>query len=77
MDWIIDLLDNDALRLERLNRLLESLPVEHRHGLEPVKLLVLRPSSADTESAFLRSTTKPLKKPLLKPMKAAAANARW
>jgi NTE family protein len=40
----LDLLDNDALRLERLNRLLESLPPEHRYGLEPVKLLVLRPS---------------------------------
>lgn len=40
----LDLLDNDALRLERLNRLLEILPEEHRHGLEPVKLLVLRPS---------------------------------
>ena len=40
----LDLLDNDALRLERLNRLLEALPSEHRHGLEPVKLLVLRPS---------------------------------
>ncbi|MGD8282311.1 MAG: patatin-like phospholipase family protein [Gemmatimonadota bacterium] len=40
----LDLLDNDALRLERLNRLLEALPEEQRHGLEPVKLLVLRPS---------------------------------
>ncbi len=40
----LDLLDNDALRLERLNRLLAALPPEERHGLEPVKLLVLRPS---------------------------------
>ncbi|MDX1493740.1 MAG: patatin-like phospholipase family protein [Longimicrobiales bacterium] len=40
----LDLLDNDALRLERLNNLLELLPKEQRHGLEPVKLLVLRPS---------------------------------
>jgi len=40
----LDLLDNDALRLERLNRLLEALPEEQRHGLEPVELLVLRPS---------------------------------
>ncbi len=40
----LDLLDNDALRLERLNRLLEALPEDQRHGLEPVKLLVLRPS---------------------------------
>jgi len=40
----LDLLDNDALRMERLNQLLEALPVEHRHGLEPIKLLVMRPS---------------------------------
>ena len=40
----LDQLDNDALRLERLNRLLETLPEEQRHGLEPAKLLVLRPS---------------------------------
>lgn len=40
----LDLLDNDALRLERLNRLLETLPEDKRHGLEPVKLLVMRPS---------------------------------
>ena len=33
--------------------------------------------SAETESAFRRSTTKPLKKPLVKPMNAAAASARW
>ena len=40
----LDLLDHDALRLERLNRLVEALPESQRHGLEPVKLLVLRPS---------------------------------
>jgi NTE family protein len=40
----LDLLDNDALRLERLNRLVETLPEEERQGLEPIKLLVLRPS---------------------------------
>ncbi len=40
----LDLLDNDALRLERLNRLLERLPEEHRAGLRPVDLLTLRPS---------------------------------
>jgi len=40
----LDLLDHDALRLERLNRLLEALPEDKRHGLEPIKLLVLRPS---------------------------------
>lgn len=40
----LDLLDADALRLERLNRLLEALPEGQREGLRPVKLLVLRPS---------------------------------
>jgi NTE family protein len=40
----LDLLENDALRLERLNRLLESLPPEQRDGLKPVRLLTLRPS---------------------------------
>jgi NTE family protein len=40
----LDLLDHDALRLERLNRLLARLPVEEREGLRPIKLLVLRPS---------------------------------
>tara|TARA_Y100001970_G_scaffold179055_1_gene217974 strand:+ start:11958 stop:13067 length:1110 start_codon:yes stop_codon:yes gene_type:complete len=40
----LDLLDHDALRLERLNRLVEALPESQRHGLEPIKLLVLRPS---------------------------------
>ncbi len=41
----LDLLDHDALRLERLNRLLEKLPTEDRIGLRPVKLMVLRPST--------------------------------
>ena len=40
----LDLLDNDALRLERLNRLLLSLPEEQRAGLRHVDLLTLRPS---------------------------------
>jgi NTE family protein len=40
----LDLLDHDALRLERLNRLVERLPEEEREGLRPVKLMVLRPS---------------------------------
>ncbi|HSG48943.1 MAG TPA: patatin-like phospholipase family protein [Longimicrobiales bacterium] len=40
----LDLLDQDALRLERLNRLLEKLPEEEREGLRPVRLLTLRPS---------------------------------
>lgn len=41
----LDLLDHDALRLERLNRLLEKLPPEERMGLKPIDLMVLRPST--------------------------------
>jgi NTE family protein len=40
----LDLLDADAIRLERLNRLVTQLPEDQREGLKPVKLLVLRPS---------------------------------
>jgi NTE family protein len=40
----LDLLDNDALRLERINRLIARLPEEHRYGLRPIKLLLSRPS---------------------------------
>ncbi|MSR35234.1 MAG: patatin [Gemmatimonadetes bacterium] len=40
----LDLLDNDALELERLNALLKTLPDTEWRGLRPVKLLVLRPS---------------------------------
>jgi NTE family protein len=40
----LDLLDADALRLDRLNRLVEALPEEKLEGLRPVKLFVLRPS---------------------------------
>jgi NTE family protein len=40
----LDLIDQDALRLERFNRLLERLPEEERMGMEVVKLLVIRPS---------------------------------
>jgi NTE family protein len=39
----LDLIDQDALRLEQFNRLLESLPEEDRMGLEIVNLLVVRP----------------------------------
>jgi NTE family protein len=41
----LDLLDNDAIRVERLNRLLAGLPEESREGLRPVKLLTVRPST--------------------------------
>lgn len=40
----LDLLDHDALRLERLNHLLEQLEPSERAGLRPLSLLVLRPS---------------------------------
>jgi NTE family protein len=40
----LDLLDHDALRLERINALLEKLPEEERNGLHPIDLLVIRPS---------------------------------
>jgi len=40
----LDLLDADALRLERINRLVAKVPPGERGALRPVRLLVLRPS---------------------------------
>jgi NTE family protein len=40
----LDLVDQDAVRLERINRLLDVLPNENRDGMRPVQLLVVRPS---------------------------------
>ncbi len=40
----LDLIDQDAVRLERMNRLIEQLPEERREGLRVVDLMVLRPS---------------------------------
>jgi NTE family protein len=40
----LDLIDQDVLRMERMNRLLKELPVEKRLGMRVVELLVLRPS---------------------------------
>jgi len=40
----LDLLDQDVMRLERLNRVLFQVPAEAREGLAPVEVLVLRPS---------------------------------
>ena len=34
----------DALRLERINELLAQAPEDRRNGLEPVELLLMRPS---------------------------------
>ena len=41
----LDLLDHDAVRLRRLNDLIEELPPEKRQDLKEVKLLTLRPSA--------------------------------
>jgi len=40
----LDLIDGDALNVERVNALLDVLPPERRQGLRRVELLVLRPS---------------------------------
>lgn len=40
----IDALDQDAVTLERVNRLAKELPPQKRHGMRPVDLLQLRPS---------------------------------
>jgi NTE family protein len=41
----LDLLDHDAVRLERLNELIDDVPPDHRGGLREVRLLTLRPSA--------------------------------
>jgi NTE family protein len=40
----LDLIDEDIMRLERLNRLIDELPHEDREGMRLVEILVLRPS---------------------------------
>jgi len=40
----LDLIDQDALRMERMNRLLDQLPEEKRLGMRVVDLFVIRPS---------------------------------
>lgn len=40
----LDLLDQDALTMERVNRLIDALPEGKREGLRTVRLLVIRPS---------------------------------
>lgn len=40
----LDLLDADALRLERINQLVDALPEDQRGRLRHIDLLVLRPS---------------------------------
>ena len=40
----LDLIDEDILRLERMNRLIDEMPVPEREGMRLVEILVLRPS---------------------------------
>jgi NTE family protein len=40
----LDMIDQDVIRLERLNRLIEKLPPEKREGMRVIDMLVLRPS---------------------------------
>lgn len=40
----LDAFDNDALRIQRINRLIAELPEERRHGLRPIELVLVRPS---------------------------------
>ncbi len=40
----LDVFDNDALRLERINALIKQASKQNDYGLEPVRLLLLRPS---------------------------------
>ncbi|MBR9989503.1 MAG: patatin-like phospholipase family protein [Gemmatimonadetes bacterium] len=40
----LDLIDQDAVRLERLNLLLDKLPPEKREGMRPVRFMKVRPS---------------------------------
>jgi NTE family protein len=40
----LDVIDEDVLRMERMNELIRKLPAGDRDGLKPIDLLVLRPS---------------------------------
>jgi NTE family protein len=57
----LDALDHDAHQLRRISRLVRALPIEHREGLRPIDVLVLRPSrdlgrmSAGRERALPRT----------------------
>ncbi len=41
----LDALDQDAMTMDRINALLDQLPLRKRLGLRPIELLVLRPST--------------------------------
>jgi NTE family protein len=57
----LDAVEQDAYRLERINRLLELIPSDQRKGLRPIRLLTPRPSrdlgrlAADYESKLPRA----------------------
>jgi NTE family protein len=40
----LDLVDQDAMRMQRMNELIHKVPPDQRDGMRPVKLFVLRPS---------------------------------
>ncbi|MFO7893812.1 MAG: patatin-like phospholipase family protein [Longimicrobiales bacterium] len=40
----LETLDNDARRLEHMNRIIEKLPEDERDGMRPVEMVILRPS---------------------------------
>ena len=40
----LDVIDEDVVRMERMNELIRKLPASERDGLKPIDLLVLRPS---------------------------------
>jgi NTE family protein len=40
----LDVVDQDALRMERMTRILGRLPEEERDGMRPVRLMVIRPT---------------------------------
>jgi NTE family protein len=40
----LDAVDEDALHLERINRLISQIPQQNRGSLRPIQLMVLRPS---------------------------------
>lgn len=40
----LDLIDEDILRLQRVNKLLEGLPASNREGMRTVEIMVIRPS---------------------------------
>ena len=40
----LDVLDHDALRMERINELIKEIPKDKRRDLRPIKLLLIRPS---------------------------------